>query len=139
MAFTPPVFAGFDVTFWELGTAVTHHANFDFDVTDQIQNPFIYTSLSAMGQNSVSADYDLSWLIESGHGVFHADVEQHIRDPEFRTQAVNVIHILPTEPLRVTLTGLLTYAHTPGDEASFNFNASVRDLATNQVVLSDQN
>lgn len=135
------LFAGFDVTAWNLSTGLADYSSSppptNTDEVLSLSNPLIHTSHAQIGASFTTAQYDYGWLRDIATGHFNTNLTHAIRAPKIRSVSDGRIFILPSEDIRVTVTGQLSYFHTPGDEFSIDFAGTLRNMDTNLDVFNE--
>ena len=134
--------AGFVATSLDLTDSVTDtsagSAVVDFDSITTISNPLDQDSLAQVGMNIVESTYAFQWNETAGTGEFNTDLSHAIRSLSISTVTRVQVFIEPTEDLRVTVAGSLTYAHTPSRGFRVVFGMAIRDFSTSDDVFFER-
>ncbi|HPF37577.1 MAG TPA: PEP-CTERM sorting domain-containing protein [Phycisphaerae bacterium] len=132
------VSAGFVVSMLQIDDGVSTHSEIDFETVSIVSNPLNHDSLAQIGMNIVESTYAFQWNETAGTGEFDTDLSHAIRSLNVSTVTRVQVFIEPTEDLRATIEGSISYSHTTNQEIGVLFGMAIRDFGTSRDAFHER-
>ena len=132
--------ANVDVTEWALSTTVVDFtagpSGIDHASSHTVANPFLHTQSVSLGPTDwAEGGYDIGWL--SNTGSFHLGVDQHLHGIRKGAGSGGQFYFTTDIDLIFNAAGSLTFASSPGDEASFSYSLNIRPVDQFMSIFTD--